>query len=77
MRRAHLEGGGGGGGVAAGGRGERQHGAMSPQTGLGAVAGISLCIKVTGEAEKGGDAAARGRSLLAKAIIVKFHGDTL
>lgn len=36
-RKAYLEGGSGGGGVAAGGRRERQHGAMSPQTGLGAV----------------------------------------
>lgn len=36
-RKAHLEGGRGGGGVATGGRRERQHGAMSSQTGLGAI----------------------------------------
>lgn len=40
--KAHLEGGGGGGGVAAGGRGEGQHGAVSPQAGLGSISGISL-----------------------------------
>lgn len=57
--KAHLEGGCGGGGVAAGGRGERQHGAMSPQTGLGAVARIRLCVRWRERQRKLRDAAAR------------------